>query len=184
MSGRATSRRATSYAAVRPRPRTFPQFRQRYTDELRPHAEHIAELRRRARSGTLTILYAARDREHSNAAVLAPIVCRGFPQQLSSGRMIAATTLADSYRQDESQARLEPMPAQLASLSRWLPGRLARHAFLPLTVPGRRRLSLPEGDREGRPSGCGGESGCGPAGTAALELQRCVERPRPGAALG
>jgi uncharacterized protein YeaO (DUF488 family) len=32
------------------------------------------------RGRTLTILYAARDREHSNAAVLAPIVCRGLPR--------------------------------------------------------------------------------------------------------
>jgi uncharacterized protein YeaO (DUF488 family) len=62
------------------RPERFPQFRQRYTDELRQHAERVAELRRRARSGTLTILYAARDAEHSNAAVLAPIIRRGFPR--------------------------------------------------------------------------------------------------------
>jgi uncharacterized protein YeaO (DUF488 family) len=63
------------------RPERFPQFRQRYTSELRQQAEHIAELRRRARTGTVTILYAARDSEHSNAAVLAPIIRRGFPRK-------------------------------------------------------------------------------------------------------
>jgi uncharacterized protein YeaO (DUF488 family) len=62
------------------RPERFEQFKQRYTDELRGSAEHIADLRRRARGGTVTIVFAARDAEHSNAAVLAPIVRRGFPK--------------------------------------------------------------------------------------------------------
>jgi uncharacterized protein YeaO (DUF488 family) len=61
------------------RPERFEQFKRRYTDELRRHADEISSLRRRARSGTLTIVYAARDSEHSNAAVLAPIIRRGFP---------------------------------------------------------------------------------------------------------
>jgi len=62
------------------RPERFEQFRRRYTDELREHADHISGLRRRARSGTVTIVYAARDSDHSNAAVLAPIVRHGFPR--------------------------------------------------------------------------------------------------------
>ncbi len=62
------------------RPERFEEFRRRYTEELRSHTDHIAELRRRARSGTVTIVYAARDAEHSNAAVLAPIIRRGFPR--------------------------------------------------------------------------------------------------------
>ena len=60
------------------RPERFDEFRRRYTDELREHAEQVSELRRRARGGTVTILFGARDAEHSNAAVLAPIVLRGF----------------------------------------------------------------------------------------------------------
>lgn len=63
------------------RPERFDRFRQRYIDELRDQAEHIAEVRRRARAGTVTIVYAARDSEHSNAAVLAPIIRRGFPRK-------------------------------------------------------------------------------------------------------
>jgi uncharacterized protein YeaO (DUF488 family) len=60
------------------RPERFAEFERRYTEELRPHAEAISALRRRARRGTVTIVYAARDEAHSNAAVLAPIVRRGF----------------------------------------------------------------------------------------------------------
>lgn len=60
------------------RPERFDEFRRRYLDELRDRKGHIAELRRRARSGTVTIVYAARDSAHSNAAVLAPVIARGF----------------------------------------------------------------------------------------------------------
>jgi uncharacterized protein YeaO (DUF488 family) len=61
------------------RPERFAEFARRYTDELRDQADAISELRRRGRRGTVTIVYGARDSEHSNAAVLAPIVRRGFP---------------------------------------------------------------------------------------------------------
>ena len=60
------------------RPERFDEFRRRYTDELRERADQVTELRRRAREGTVTILFGARDAEHSNAAVLAPIVRSGF----------------------------------------------------------------------------------------------------------
>jgi uncharacterized protein YeaO (DUF488 family) len=61
------------------RPERFEEFKRRYTEELRDHTDAISALRRRARTGTVTIVYAARDSEHSNAAVLAPIIKRGFP---------------------------------------------------------------------------------------------------------
>jgi uncharacterized protein YeaO (DUF488 family) len=61
-------------------PERFDEFRRRYTEELREHADEVAELRRRARGGKVTLVYAARDSEHSNAAVLAPIIRRGFPR--------------------------------------------------------------------------------------------------------
>jgi uncharacterized protein YeaO (DUF488 family) len=51
-------------------PARFAEFRTRYRDELAHHAERLDDLRRRAANGPLTIVYAARDREHSNAAVL------------------------------------------------------------------------------------------------------------------
>jgi uncharacterized protein YeaO (DUF488 family) len=62
------------------RPERFDEFRRRYTEELREHADEVAELRRQARGGKVTLVYAARDSEHSNAAVLAPIIRRGFPR--------------------------------------------------------------------------------------------------------
>jgi uncharacterized protein YeaO (DUF488 family) len=60
------------------RPELFEEFKRRYTDELREQADLISALRRRARTGTVTIVYAAHDTDHSNAAVLGPIVSRGF----------------------------------------------------------------------------------------------------------
>lgn len=62
------------------RPERFDEFKRRYTDELRDEADHIAALRRRARTGVVTIVFAASDHDHSNAAVLAPLLRRGFPR--------------------------------------------------------------------------------------------------------
>jgi uncharacterized protein YeaO (DUF488 family) len=62
------------------RPERFEEFKRRYTEELHEQADAVSALRRRARNGTVTIVYAARDAEHSNAAVLAPIIRRGFPR--------------------------------------------------------------------------------------------------------
>jgi uncharacterized protein YeaO (DUF488 family) len=58
-------------------PERFEEFRTRYIDELAGHAEEIGELAARAGSGTVTILYAARDREHNNAVVVAELVRDG-----------------------------------------------------------------------------------------------------------
>lgn len=55
-------------------PERFPEFRSRYRAELEERSDHLDELRRRARRGRVTILYAARDSEHSNAAVLAELL--------------------------------------------------------------------------------------------------------------
>jgi uncharacterized protein DUF488 len=46
-----------------------------------PNSDHLAELRKRARHGKVTIVYAAHDTKHSNAAVLAPLLRRGFPRK-------------------------------------------------------------------------------------------------------
>jgi uncharacterized protein YeaO (DUF488 family) len=55
-------------------PDRFGEFRTRYRDELAAHSEQVDELRRRARNGPVTIVYAARDTEHNNAVVLAELV--------------------------------------------------------------------------------------------------------------
>ncbi|MGH2882554.1 MAG: DUF488 domain-containing protein [Solirubrobacteraceae bacterium] len=52
-------------------------FRARYRSELDSHADKLDELRSRASKGPLTILYAARDREHNNAVVVRELVDDG-----------------------------------------------------------------------------------------------------------
>jgi uncharacterized protein YeaO (DUF488 family) len=58
-------------------PERFGEFRARYRTELVADADRIGGLRTRARNGPLTIVYAARDREHNNAVVLAELVREG-----------------------------------------------------------------------------------------------------------
>src|SRR5215217_588053 len=58
-------------------PARFVEFRARYRKELADHSERLEDLRRRAASGPLTIVYAARDREHNNAVVLSELVRGG-----------------------------------------------------------------------------------------------------------
>jgi uncharacterized protein YeaO (DUF488 family) len=60
-------------------PARFDEFRCRYIDELRSQRPRLAELRRRARDGTLTLVYAAQDTEHNDAVVLAEVLRRGLP---------------------------------------------------------------------------------------------------------
>jgi uncharacterized protein YeaO (DUF488 family) len=60
-------------------PRRFEEFRRRYIEELRQRRPRLTELRRRARDGTLTLVYGARDSEHNDAVVLAEVLRRGLP---------------------------------------------------------------------------------------------------------
>jgi uncharacterized protein YeaO (DUF488 family) len=61
-------------------PRRFAEFRRRYIEELRDQRPRLTELRRRARRGTLTLVYSARDTEHNDAVVLAEVLRRGLPK--------------------------------------------------------------------------------------------------------
>lgn len=58
-------------------PTRFIEFRRRYLDELAAQQEKLRELRRRAREGTLTLVYGARDTQHNDAVVLAELLRRG-----------------------------------------------------------------------------------------------------------
>lgn len=58
-------------------PVRFAEFRRRYLDELKAQQEKLRELRRRAREGTLTLVYGARDTEHNDAVVLGELLRRG-----------------------------------------------------------------------------------------------------------
>jgi len=62
-------------------PERFEGFRSRYVEELRDQRPRLTELRRRARSGRLTLVYAARDTEHNDAVVLADVLRRGLPRR-------------------------------------------------------------------------------------------------------
>jgi len=55
-------------------PERFDEFRSRYRQELRELRPLLEELRRRARDGPVTLLYAARDRKHNDAVVLEELV--------------------------------------------------------------------------------------------------------------
>jgi uncharacterized protein YeaO (DUF488 family) len=61
-------------------PLRFEEFRRRYVEELRGQRPLLAALRRRARDGTLTLVYSARDAEHNDAVVLAEVLRRGLPR--------------------------------------------------------------------------------------------------------
>ncbi len=61
-------------------PDRFSEFRRRYIDELRANGPRLRELRRRARTGTLTLVYSAHDSEHNDAVVLAEVLRRGLPK--------------------------------------------------------------------------------------------------------
>ncbi len=51
-------------------PTAWEEFRRRYFQELEGAGEAVARLRREASRGTVTLVYAARDRERNNAVAL------------------------------------------------------------------------------------------------------------------
>jgi uncharacterized protein YeaO (DUF488 family) len=57
-------------------PARFEEFRRRYIAELAAQDEKLRELRRRAREGTLTLVYGAHDENHNDAVVLAEVLRR------------------------------------------------------------------------------------------------------------
>lgn len=64
-------------------PGRFEQFRRRYIEELRSERPRLTALRRRARDGTLTLVYSAKDTENNDAVVLAEVLRRGLPRRQS-----------------------------------------------------------------------------------------------------
>jgi uncharacterized protein YeaO (DUF488 family) len=63
------------------RPERFDEFRRRYIEELDSQRPRLTSLRRRAREGTLTLVYAAHDTEHNDAVVLVEVLRRGVPKR-------------------------------------------------------------------------------------------------------
>jgi len=67
-------------------PARFEEFRYRYTQELASKKEMLADLRRRARVRTLTLVYSARDTEHNDAVVLADVLRHGIRTEIGKTR--------------------------------------------------------------------------------------------------
>jgi uncharacterized protein YeaO (DUF488 family) len=61
-------------------PNRFAEFRRRYIAELRSARPRLAELRRQASVGRLTLVYSAHDTEHNDAVVLAEVLRGGLPR--------------------------------------------------------------------------------------------------------
>lgn len=55
-------------------PERWPDFRQYYRAELADQPQRLADLRQRARAETVTLLFAARDRERNSANVLKEVL--------------------------------------------------------------------------------------------------------------
>ena len=55
-------------------PAKWVEFQKRYRSELAKQKELLAELKREARVGTVTLVYGAHDEEHNNAAALLKIL--------------------------------------------------------------------------------------------------------------
>src|SRR3569833_3253858 len=51
-------------------PERWTEFRRRYKAELKDHANAVGELKDRAKHGTLTLVYGAKDIDHNNAVAL------------------------------------------------------------------------------------------------------------------
>jgi uncharacterized protein YeaO (DUF488 family) len=51
-------------------PGRWAEFKHRYTAELRDRTERLDELRKLARHGPITLIYAARDQEHNEAVII------------------------------------------------------------------------------------------------------------------
>ena len=58
-------------------PDRWDEFRRRYQKELRSKEDQIKLLKRKAKAGTITLIYAARDEEHNGALVLKQFLQKG-----------------------------------------------------------------------------------------------------------
>ena len=58
-------------------PKKWDEFRTRYQKELKNKDELIKLLKRKAKNGTITLIYAARDEEHNGALVLKRFLKQG-----------------------------------------------------------------------------------------------------------
>lgn len=62
-------------------PVRWPEFRRRYTAELRQHTTMLDEIRELAKQGTVTLVFGAHDEQHNNAVVLREVLLKGSKAQ-------------------------------------------------------------------------------------------------------
>lgn len=62
-------------------PVRWPEFRRRYTAELRQHTTMLDEIRELAKQGTVTLVFGAHDEQHNNAVVLREVLLKGSKVQ-------------------------------------------------------------------------------------------------------
>ena len=57
-------------------PKKWRSFRSRYETELKQHGDELKLIKEKTKSGTVTLLYGARDQEHNEAIVLKELLAR------------------------------------------------------------------------------------------------------------
>jgi uncharacterized protein YeaO (DUF488 family) len=62
-------------------PEKWQEFKKRYKRELKDKSELVRTLRAKAKKGTITLLFASKDTEHVNAAVLKEVLDRSRQQK-------------------------------------------------------------------------------------------------------
>lgn len=65
-------------------PARWDEFRRRYREELKQHGPLLRELRRQARKGPITLVYAAKDEAHNEAVVLRNVILGRSPSRRST----------------------------------------------------------------------------------------------------
>ena len=66
-------------------PARWKEFQSRYAAELKDRQEALHLLREKARGGTVTLVYAARDEEHNGARALKQVLESGKPRRARGG---------------------------------------------------------------------------------------------------
>jgi len=77
-------------------PARWPEFRLRYSEEIHRHRDRLDQLRKLARSGRITLVYAAHDQSHNDAVVLRDVIL---------GRSAAQNSRRTSHHDRPSIAR-------------------------------------------------------------------------------
>lgn len=88
-------------------PGRWTEFRRRYERELGGHPEALNALRERARQGTLTLVYAARDETHNEAIVLRDVVMRS-PRERDFSAAATRQRMAASKKKSKSRRLTAP----------------------------------------------------------------------------